>query len=382
LAHAALGNYTEAVSDFTKATELRPEDTHSWLGLARSLAEEERWQEAVAACSRGLELDAASWQLLFLRGIGQVRLKAWPDALADLASAAEKRPEALGIATERATATAEGTGIPAAMELLEAAADRWGGSDVNKRYELALAYYEVADTGWRQTDSDKQQTRLACVKSAELLTDITALTPNGVYLRSLGAVLNLLGNIESEAGAKDRAEIAFARAINAYTQAATDPQIDDMRDRIAGCQGRLGSVRLDLGKISEAVTAYEKRVELYRELNQERDEVDLRDNLVTALGSLSFGQLFAQQPSLAMAAAQEALDMDASQLWIRTNLAHAYLFSEDYETAVQIYQQYKDEMISDTQSFGAAVLEDFRLFRAQGVSHPDMERVEQLLASG
>lgn len=47
--------------------------------------------------------------------------------------------------------------------------------------------------------------------------------------------------------------------------------------------------------------------------------------------------------------------------------------------AKAIYLKYKDVKVPGDQTYAEAVLDDFRRFREQGVTHPDMEKIERLL---
>jgi hypothetical protein len=73
------------------------------------------------------------------------------------------------------------------------------------------------------------------------------------------------------------------------------------------------------------------------------------------------------------------LETDPAQTWIRTNLAHALLFQGRYEDARIIYETYKDERLNSKQTFRDAVLEDFGIFRAKKLTHPDMAKIERLM---
>lgn len=143
--------------------------------------------------------------------------------------------------------------------------------------------------------------------------------------------------------------------------------------------GRLVSTDLDLGKIPEAVDADGRRVEIRRFLAKKKDSDEARNALTDALGSLAFAELFNRQPREAIANAKEALAIDPTQVWIQTNLAHGYLFDGRYEEAKAIYLKFKDVQVPGEQTFAESVLDDFRRFREQGVTHPDMEKIERLL---
>jgi hypothetical protein len=65
---------------------------------------------------------------------------------------------------------------------------------------------------------------------------------------------------------------------------------------------------------------------------------------------------------------------------IKTNLAHGYLFDNQFEKAKAIYLENKDvKLPDDGRTFSEAVLDDFKEFEEVGVTHPDMEKIKALL---
>jgi len=95
--------------------------------------------------------------------------------------------------------------------------------------------------------------------------------------------------------------------------------------------------------------------------------------------NLAWAELFSRHPQEAIAAANRGLGADPNQVAIRTNLAHGYLFDNQYEKALAIYTENKDAKLADGRTFAEAVLADFKEFRTKGISHPDMEKIENLL---
>ncbi len=66
---------------------------------------------------------------------------------------------------------------------------------------------------------------------------------------------------------------------------------------------------------------------------------------------------------------------------INGNLAHGYLFSNQFEKAKAIYLENKDAKLHDGRAFSQAVLDDFKEFQEAGVTHPDMEKIKALLTT-
>ncbi len=117
----------------------------------------------------------------------------------------------------------------------------------------------------------------------------------------------------------------------------------------------------------------------------ERAEADLTeaiamkpDNLL-AYGTASWTRLFAGKTGDARAAALKALGIDQNQLWIRLNLAHAYLLEGHFDWAKSIYQQDKDQRGAWGRNGAQIALQDLADLREAGIEHPDMARAESFL---
>jgi tetratricopeptide (TPR) repeat protein len=98
---------------------------------------------------------------------------------------------------------------------------------------------------------------------------------------------------------------------------------------------------------------------------------------------LGWYQLFNRKPRDATTACLKALKLSPEDaVLIKTNLAHSYLFSNQFAKAKALYLENKDAKIADDKrSFSQAVLDDFKEFREAGITHPDMEKIQALFAN-
>ena len=134
------------------------------------------------------------------------------------------------------------------------------------------------------------------------------------------------------------------------------------------------------GDAAGARAAYQQVVELCERLTREfPDHAEYRALWAGVEGGLAWIELFARRPREAIAAASRGLEIDPNQVWIRTNLAHGYLFDNQYAKALASYTENKDVKLPDGRTFAEAVLADFKKLRAKGLDHPDMAKIEQLL---
>jgi tetratricopeptide (TPR) repeat protein len=96
--------------------------------------------------------------------------------------------------------------------------------------------------------------------------------------------------------------------------------------------------------------------------------------------ALAWYELLNQKPREAIEASLKALEWSPSDaVTIKTNLAHAYLFDNQFEKAKAIYLENKDAKLDDERSFRQAVLNDFKEFEEAGITPPDMDKIKALL---
>jgi len=160
----------------------------------------------------------------------------------------------------------------------------------------------------------------------------------------------------------------------------------DAKGDVAFVLQRLASCVFDQRRYAESLQLARERLQLRREFYSELPDAFSSERLVSALGSMSFYLLFERSPDTSLPArpdevlqlAREALELDPSQSWIRTNQAHGLLFSGRYDEAVEVYTKYSQEKHGD-KTLGHEMLEDFNLLRQAGIEGPDMLRIEALL---
>jgi len=99
--------------------------------------------------------------------------------------------------------------------------------------------------------------------------------------------------------------------------------------------------------------------------------------------SLSWHQLLNRQPREAIVTCLKALKLSPGDaVMIKTNLAHGYLFDNQFDKAKTIYLENKDAKVGDDgRTFSQVVLDDFKEFQDAGINHPDMEKIKALLTT-
>jgi tetratricopeptide (TPR) repeat protein len=99
--------------------------------------------------------------------------------------------------------------------------------------------------------------------------------------------------------------------------------------------------------------------------------------------SLGWYQLFNRKPRESITASLKALELsrdDAVIMNIKGNLAHAYLFDNQFDKAKAIYLENKNAKLrGDERTFSQAGLDDFKELEEAGITHPNMEKIKVLL---
>ena len=90
-----------------------------------------------------------------------------------------------------------------------------------------------------------------------------------------------------------------------------------------------------------------------------------------ALGSLAWAEILNNHAADAIHHAEEAIDHDPYETWLKVNLLHAYLLANQIDRARQIYRANRGEQVYDD-LFEIAVLDDFKQLRALGLDRGAM----------
>ncbi len=134
-----------------------------------------------------------------------------------------------------------------------------------------------------------------------------------------------------------------------------------------------GSVHAEKGEYGAAIEDIQKATQL---LNRRQAAYYL---------DLGSSQLFNRKPRETIATSLKALELSpniSAAMMIKANLAHGYLFDNQFEKAKAIYLENKDVKLPDYgETFSEAVLDDFKEFEDAGITHPDMEKIKALLTN-
>jgi len=96
--------------------------------------------------------------------------------------------------------------------------------------------------------------------------------------------------------------------------------------------------------------------------------------------NLSFYSLFVKQYTLAIAAAEKSLALNAQENSVITNIALGYVLNNQWNKAEPIYKEWKDKhFYGDVRFCKELFLQDIADLEEAGINHPDFEKVRKLL---
>jgi tetratricopeptide (TPR) repeat protein len=128
--------------------------------------------------------------------------------------------------------------------------------------------------------------------------------------------------------------------------------------------------------------AHAKKKQYAAAINDEQKAIELDPKNGDYYLDLGWYQLFNRKPREAVAASLKALELSPDDaVVIKANLAHGYLFDNQFEKAKAIYLENKNAKLHDGRAFSQAVLDDFKEFQEAGITHPDMEKIKALLTT-
>ena len=100
---------------------------------------------------------------------------------------------------------------------------------------------------------------------------------------------------------------------------------------------------------------------------------------VTDYNTLGYYYLITKQYSKALKILQEGEKLDATELLIQLNLAHAYLLNGNYKSAKAIHKTYSNQNVTDSLSWTQKTKLDFDAFQKAGIQDANFNAVLKIL---
>jgi len=107
--------------------------------------------------------------------------------------------------------------------------------------------------------------------------------------------------------------------------------------------------------------------------------INIKKGDILDYNNLGYFFILTKQYLRAIKFLKEGEAMDETELFVKGNLAHAYLFNGDVDMAKQIYVRYKGQNMSNGQSWVGMVEEDFNTFRIRGLPTNNFDSILFLL---
>jgi len=154
----------------------------------------------------------------------------------------------------------------------------------------------------------------------------------------------------------------------------------DFKSIRAGIDDNLkGESKLSKEEIETILVELAKEKENIEKLmNANQSNENETENPVSAvartLGTLSWNYLFIKDYKKSEQSAREALKLDNSQTWIKTNLAHALLFQNQFSKAEKIYKELSQIKRSENVTYKQVLLEDLTTLEKKGVI-PEKQKI-------
>jgi tetratricopeptide (TPR) repeat protein len=155
-----------------------------------------------------------------------------------------------------------------------------------------------------------------------------------------------------------------------------------------------GESKLSKEEIGAIFAELEKQINSYKKLieaNQKKGSEEKGNScnsatyltiLATNHGQLSWYYLFINDYAQSEQSALRALELDDTQIWVKTNLAHALLFQNRFSEAEKIYKELSLHMRGNV-PYSQVLLEDFDELEKAGVipekHKADVEKIRKML---
>ncbi|MCI0469248.1 MAG: tetratricopeptide repeat protein, partial [Nitrospirae bacterium] len=323
LAYSALGQIDSAISARKKSIELKPDNSDSFVTLARLYRENKQYDEAITAAKRAIELkpdnDSAYISLGFAYGVK----KQYDEAIKALKKSIEINPkdstnyDLMGHFLMEKNAYNEA--VEAYKKGIEAAA-----SNPDLRESLAIAYYRMG----RYDDA------IAFVNKAIELQTSTGIGINYAIESGYPVVKEVM-----EAGPAKKAGILAGDKIIKIEGKSIWSTINGFTEEIV-TQKLRGALGTEVSLTIERKGA-EKTI----------DKTVTRETIITKKAALSFGLrslAYRYKGSLeaALTDAEKAYSLDSANGWAQLSLGASYLDRGKYDESIKLLSQIKVSLIA------------------------------------
>lgn len=231
---------------------------------------------------------------------------------------------------------------------------------------MALSYKDVK----KMAESEKMYLHSLEIYERLAKSDSTEYEPD------IALTCMLLGIFYKDVKDMANSEKMYLRSFEIYDRLAKGNPAEFEPD-LALAYRHLGDFYDEVQKRAESGKMYLHSQEIYKRLAQ-NSPAEYELNLGYVCQNLSWICLFLQKYPEAQAAAEQTLQVDPNQNWVRSNLGHAYLLRGEWKMAKQVYEQY----IAGEQDPAEAktiLAKDWDELEAAGITCPEMQKAREWL---
>jgi tetratricopeptide (TPR) repeat protein len=144
---------------------------------------------------------------------------------------------------------------------------------------------------------------------------------------------------------------------------------------------KVGDVQEAQGNLAEALQSFRDSLAIAERLAKaDRSNARFQSDLqytVSRIGGLAYRLVLTRDFAKALEAADAAIALAPTEVWLHTIRAHALMFLGRVDEARTLYMKYRDEKnVQDGKSWPTVILEDFAELRQAGQKHPLMDEIE------
>jgi tetratricopeptide (TPR) repeat protein len=368
LAKRAKGDIDGAILDYNRAIELDPKNAGAYneRGIAKQTQGD--LKGAIADYTRAVGFDPKYANAYFNRGVAKWDKGDIDGAIADYTRAIEFNPKFTEACYNRGLAKKQKGDLDGAI------ADYTRVIEINPNNPKYAGAYDDRGIA-KQAKGDLDGAIADCTRAIELNPkNANAYNNRGSFKGIKGDVVGAIADVNRAIELDPKLTPAYYnRAYTKQGKGDIDGAIADythaieVDPRCARCYHNRAGCYFNKQQYDAAIKDLQKAIEL-----EPKNGV--------YYSSLGWYQLFNRKPRESIAASLKALELSPDMaVMIKGNLAHGYLFDNQFEKAKAIYLENKDAKLPDgKRTFNQVVLDDFKEFADAGITHPDMAKIKAL----
>ena len=158
---------------------------------------------------------------------------------------------------------------------------------------------------------------------------------------------------------------------------------DDLKGESKLSKEEIGAVLVELAKEKDNLEKLFNANQSKESDSENKNSINYLSALANNYGSLSWYYLFIKDYKQSEQSARKALKLDSTQTWVKTNLAHALLFQNQFSKAEKMYKELSQTTMKGNETYTKTILGDFEDLEKAGVipekSKVNVEKIRKML---